>query len=278
MRPSDLAELVLLAALWGGSFLFMRLGAPEFGAVALVAVRVALAAAALLPLVTLRGQMQVLRTQWRPIAVVGVVNSALPFLLFTYATLSITAGLSAVFNATAPLWGAVVAWLWLGDRPGASRSLGLAVVDEQHRFGVLQRAELQVKAREAGEGGPREAAPPDEASTAHLLVMTATPIPRTPAWPSSRAWPPRCAMGSAPTTRRSGSPASALWRWPPAARWRLPWRWRCPRRCGGRRRCRRCCRGARWRCWACCARGWRTCCTSASSRTSGRRRRSRSPT
>ncbi|MBL8360925.1 MAG: DMT family transporter [Rubrivivax sp.] len=127
MRPSDLAELVLLAALWGGSFLFMRLGAPEFGAVALVAVRVALAAAALLPLVTLRGQMQVLRTQWRPIAVVGVVNSALPFLLFTYATLSITAGLSAVFNATAPLWGAVVAWLWLGDRPGASRSLGLAV-------------------------------------------------------------------------------------------------------------------------------------------------------
>ncbi len=127
MRPSDLAELVLLAALWGGSFLFMRLGAPEFGAVALVAVRVALAAAALLPLVALRGQMQVLRTRWRPIAVVGVVNSALPFLLFTYATLSITAGLSAVFNATAPLWGAVVAWLWLGDRPGASRSLGLAV-------------------------------------------------------------------------------------------------------------------------------------------------------
>jgi len=57
--------------------------------------------------------------------------------------------------------------------------LGLAVVDEQHRFGVLQRAELQVKAREAGEGGPREVAPPDEASTAHLLVMTATPIPRT---------------------------------------------------------------------------------------------------
>lgn len=127
MRPQDAAELVLLAALWGGSFLFMRIGAPEFGAVALVAVRVALAAAALLPLLALRGLGPDLRRHWRPIAVVGLVNSALPFVLYTYAALSITAGLSAVFNATAPLWGALVAWWWLGDRPTASRALGLAV-------------------------------------------------------------------------------------------------------------------------------------------------------
>jgi drug/metabolite transporter (DMT)-like permease len=127
VKPQDLAELVLLAALWGGSFLFMRIGAPEFGAVALVAVRVALAAAALLPLLALRGQLNELAVHWKPIAIVGVLNSALPFLLFTYAALSINAGLSAVFNATAPLWGALVAWLWLADKPGASRTLGLAI-------------------------------------------------------------------------------------------------------------------------------------------------------
>ncbi len=127
MKPQDLGELVLLAALWGGSFLFMRIGAPEFGAVALVAVRVALAAAALLPLLALQGQWGALREHWKPITVVGLLNSALPFVLFTYAALSITAGLSSVFNATAPLWGALIAWGWLGDKPGASRSLGLAI-------------------------------------------------------------------------------------------------------------------------------------------------------
>jgi drug/metabolite transporter (DMT)-like permease len=59
--------------------------------------------------------------------VVGVVNSALPFLLFTVAALVLNAGLSGIFNATAPLWGAVVAWLWLKDRPTRARAAGLAI-------------------------------------------------------------------------------------------------------------------------------------------------------
>ena len=80
MRRSDLVELVALAALWGGSFLFMRLGAGEFGPVALVALRVAGAAALLLPLVVWRGQAGALRRHWRAILVVGLLNSALPFL------------------------------------------------------------------------------------------------------------------------------------------------------------------------------------------------------
>lgn len=127
MKSQDLVELVLLAALWGASFLFMRISAPEFGAVALVAVRVALAALALLPLLWWRDLGPTLRKHWWPIAVVGVINSAFPFLLFTYAALSINAGLSSVFNATAPLWGALIAWLWLSEKPGGSRMLGLAI-------------------------------------------------------------------------------------------------------------------------------------------------------
>jgi len=127
MRAQDTAELLGLAALWGASFLFMRLGAGEFGPVALSGVRVALAALALLPVLALRGQWPELRRHWRPIAVVGIVNSALPFMAFSYAALSITAGLSSIFNATAPLWGALIAWLWLHDRPGRTRALGLAI-------------------------------------------------------------------------------------------------------------------------------------------------------
>ena len=127
MRFADLGELFVLAALWGGSFLFMRMGAAEFGPVALAAVRVIGATLCLLPLLQWRGQMGVLRTHWRPIFVVGVTNSALPFLCFSYAALSITAGLSSIFNAATPLFGAVIAWLWLKDRLTPSRILGLCV-------------------------------------------------------------------------------------------------------------------------------------------------------
>jgi drug/metabolite transporter (DMT)-like permease len=123
----DVGELLLLAALWGASFLFMRLGAAEFGPVALSALRVAGASAFLLPLLVARGQTATLRTHWRPIAVVGVLNSALPFALFSLAALAINAGLSSILNATAPLWGALVAWLWLGERPLRDRLVGLAI-------------------------------------------------------------------------------------------------------------------------------------------------------
>jgi drug/metabolite transporter (DMT)-like permease len=127
MRLRDATELLSLAAVWGGSFLFMRMGAGEFGPVALAAVRVSGASLLLVPLLGLRGQAGELRRHWRPIFVVGVVNSALPFLCFSYAALSITAGLSSIFNATAPLFGAIVAWWWLNDRLTPLRILGLAI-------------------------------------------------------------------------------------------------------------------------------------------------------
>ena len=127
MKPADLAELFTLAALWGGSFLFMRLGAAEFGPVALAFVRVAGAALLLLPMLALRGQLGALRAQWRPIFVVGVTNSAVPFLCYSYAALSITSGLAAIFNAATPLFAATIAWLWLRDRLTPWRSVGLAI-------------------------------------------------------------------------------------------------------------------------------------------------------
>ena len=127
MRARDQGELITLAALWGGSFLFMRLGAGEFGAVALAAVRVAGAAVLLLPLLVWRGAWGALRERWRPIAIVGLSNSALPFVCFAFAAQSITAGLASIFNAAAPLFGAAIAWLWLNDRLNRSRIAGLAI-------------------------------------------------------------------------------------------------------------------------------------------------------
>jgi drug/metabolite transporter (DMT)-like permease len=127
LKPSDLGELFTLAAIWGAAFLFMRMGAAEFGPVALAAVRVVGASCFLVPLLLWRGQTAALRRHWRPILFVGVANSALPFLCFSYAALSITAGLSSIFNAASPLFGAVIAWLWLKDRLAPSRMLGLAI-------------------------------------------------------------------------------------------------------------------------------------------------------
>jgi len=127
VKTSDLSELVGLAALWGASFLFMRLGAAEFGPVALSTVRVAGAALVLLPLLRWHGQVGELRRHWRSIFVVGITNSALPFLCFSYAALSITAGLSSIFNASTPLFGAVLGWMWLKDRPSGPRIAGLAI-------------------------------------------------------------------------------------------------------------------------------------------------------
>jgi drug/metabolite transporter (DMT)-like permease len=120
-------DFVMLAAIWGSSFLFMRLGAVEFGALPTAGVRVGIAATFLLPLLWFKGHVPLLRQHWKLLLAVGVMNSAIPFACFSFALLSITTGLSSILNATVPLFGAVVAWLWLKDRPGSWRVAGLLI-------------------------------------------------------------------------------------------------------------------------------------------------------
>lgn len=120
-------DFVLLAAIWGGSFLLMKMGAAEFGPFVTAFLRVFFASLFLLPLLAWRGQLPTLRAKLKPVLAVGVLNSGLPFALFAFAVLHISTGLTSILNATVPLWGAVVAWLWLGDRLTASRTLGLVV-------------------------------------------------------------------------------------------------------------------------------------------------------
>lgn len=120
-------EFLLLAALWGSSFLFMRVGAAEFGALPTAGLRVALAALFLLPAFLVPGVWAGFRQKARAILFVGLLNSGIPFVLFAYAVTHIPTGLTAILNATVPLTGAVVAWLWLGERPGVSRALGLVI-------------------------------------------------------------------------------------------------------------------------------------------------------
>jgi drug/metabolite transporter (DMT)-like permease len=127
MSFASMIDFVALAAIWGSSFLFMRLAVVEFGALPTAAVRVTIAAAFLVPLLLWKGHAAAFRRHWLAICLVGVINSAIPFALFSFALLAITTGLSAILNATVPLFGALVAWLWLKDRPTGIRVLGLVI-------------------------------------------------------------------------------------------------------------------------------------------------------
>ncbi len=122
-----IVDFVLLAAIWGASFLFMRVASREMGPLPAAGLRVTVAALFLLPILLFKGLGGALRQHWKLTFAVGVLNSAIPFVCFTYALLSITTGLSAILNATVPLFGALIAWGWLKDRPSGSRMLGLAV-------------------------------------------------------------------------------------------------------------------------------------------------------
>uniref|UniRef100_UPI0017DC0F72 DMT family transporter n=1 Tax=Ramlibacter sp. TaxID=1917967 RepID=UPI0017DC0F72 len=127
MQRAHALEFIVLAAVWGAAFLFMRVALVEFGPVATAAVRLAVAAIVLLPLLLWNASAAALRGRWLLLFTVGVLNSGMPFLLFSYALQSVSTGLTAVLNATVPLFGALLAWMWLGDRPSGTRLAGLAI-------------------------------------------------------------------------------------------------------------------------------------------------------
>ena len=121
-------ELVVLAALWGGSFLFMRVAAPEFGPVVMIALRVGIAALVLAPVVVFDGRARAeIRQQWKPLLVIGLSNSALPFLMFGYSMLYLNAGFDSILNATTPLWTAAIAALWFRVPLTRTAVVGLAL-------------------------------------------------------------------------------------------------------------------------------------------------------
>ncbi|GLR71546.1 DMT family transporter [Agaribacter marinus] len=127
MRAKDFAELILLGAIWGASFMLMRAAVPEFGVFALVEVRAIGAALCLLPLVWLKKQGRDLFANWRHLFVVGLLNTAVPFSLYNYALGHIDSSLGAILNATAPMFGILVAWLYLRDHIGRWSVLGMLV-------------------------------------------------------------------------------------------------------------------------------------------------------
>lgn len=125
MRSADIIRLLILAAIWGAAFLFMRIVAPVLGALWTAEVRVALAGIAMLALMAAMRRPMRFKENWRQYLIVGTFNSAVPFALFSYAALTLPAGYSAILNATSPLWGALVGAAVLGERLTARKLAGL---------------------------------------------------------------------------------------------------------------------------------------------------------
>ncbi|WP_431688602.1 DMT family transporter [Hahella sp. NBU794] len=127
MEKKDLINLLALAGLWGASFLFMRIAAPEFGPVAMVQLRITIAALCLTPIMLIKYRHQVRWAHVPHYIFLGVSNSALPFVLLGFATLHVSAGFTSILNAAVPLWSAIIAALWLGDWLNRWQTVGLLI-------------------------------------------------------------------------------------------------------------------------------------------------------
>ncbi len=104
MKTKYFAQLVALSALWGASFMLIRIASPVLGPSVLAALRIGVATLTLAALMRLLGQRWP-RRHWRELALLGLLSVALPFLLFAWAALHLPAGYSALLNTTAVVFG-----------------------------------------------------------------------------------------------------------------------------------------------------------------------------
>ncbi|MEW6997997.1 DMT family transporter [Colwelliaceae bacterium BS250] len=127
MNYKHFIELVTLSAIWGASFMFMRIASPELGPVTLISFRAGIGFLTLLPFLLFYKQQQQIIAHWRSILIVALTNTAIPFVLFAFATLTLSAGLTSVLNATAPIFTALVAYIWFRERLTTKKTIGLIV-------------------------------------------------------------------------------------------------------------------------------------------------------
>ena len=129
MRPADLARMVVLAALWGASYLFMRLSVPNLGAEWVVEGRTLAGGVVLALFIAATRRPFGLARFWRGYAVVGVVGVAVPFWLIGTAVKTIDASTAAILNATSPIFSAIIAAVWIRDRltPAKIAGIGLSI-------------------------------------------------------------------------------------------------------------------------------------------------------
>ncbi|HXU31171.1 MAG TPA: DMT family transporter, partial [Thermoanaerobaculia bacterium] len=127
MNARQIAALLFLSAVWGASFLFIRIAAPVLGPFPLMAGRVILAAGALWLYAAARRSPIVFAPYGKRLLVLGLIHSAIPFSLIAAAEIHLTASMAAVLLAAQPLFAALIGSFWLGEPISARRLTGLGL-------------------------------------------------------------------------------------------------------------------------------------------------------
>lgn len=127
LRPTDLVLMLMLGAIWGASFLFMRMAVGEFGPIPLILVRVLFGGVFLTMVALARNKQRELFQSPLEMAFVGATNSALPYTLFAWGLKLLSAGFGSVLNATVPFFGALVGVLFFRESLSTRKWFGLAV-------------------------------------------------------------------------------------------------------------------------------------------------------
>ena len=127
MRPPQLAWLIALGAIWGSSFLFMKIAVPAFGPAMMMGGRIGIAAVVLTVFAWLLKKSLPRGRQWKPAIITGIFYAAIPLVLWGYAAQTLSVSLLSIINATAPLFGAALSLLWLRERTSAKGLVGLAL-------------------------------------------------------------------------------------------------------------------------------------------------------
>jgi drug/metabolite transporter (DMT)-like permease len=125
MNAREFGALILLGALWGASFLFIRVAVPALGPFVLMELRVGLAALALTLYAATLVRTPELRTRWKQFLTIGAVNAAIPFSLIAIAEINLTASLAAILNSTTALFAPLVAAAWIGESLATRQIVGL---------------------------------------------------------------------------------------------------------------------------------------------------------
>nr|WP_253912176.1 DMT family transporter [Pseudomonas sp. CVAP\ len=119
--------MLSLAAIWGASFLFMRIIAPVIGTIPTAFFRVSIAATGLLVILALMRISWDFRGKFKTVLLLGMINSGLPATLYSVAAQVLPAGYSAIFNATTPLMGVLIGGLFFSERLTLSKIAGVAL-------------------------------------------------------------------------------------------------------------------------------------------------------
>ena len=127
MKAKDIFRLLLLAAIWGSSYLFLRIAAPAIGITLTMGLRIAIAALFMILVFSFLNKLPEYKLYWKQYLVLGVLNLVLPFALVTFAVANLNASIGAILNATTPLFTMIISSYWMKEKMSVRKLIGLFI-------------------------------------------------------------------------------------------------------------------------------------------------------